>query len=107
MVLEGGSPCYKAHGKHIFEFTGKDSYLFNQAMYNHTAIIMKKVLEKYKGFESLKELVDVGGGYGANINLIVSKYPKIKGINFDLPHVVKEATPYPGRNQITWGYIGK
>lgn len=63
-------------------------------MYNHTTIVVKKTLEVYKGFEpKIKQLVDVGGGLGVTLNLITSKYPHIKGINFDLPHVIKR---YPG-----------
>lgn len=65
-------------------------------MVNHTTIVMKKILECYKGFEEIKRLVDVGGGLGININLITSKYPHIKGINFDLPHVIEHAPSYPG-----------
>jgi O-methyltransferase domain len=30
------------------------------------------------------------------LNMITSKYPNIKGINFDLPHVIADAPPYPG-----------
>jgi caffeic acid 3-O-methyltransferase len=65
-------------------------------MINLTKIVMKKVLESYKGFKDIKRLVDVGGGLGVNINLITTKYPQIKGINFDLPHVIQRAPSYPG-----------
>ncbi|KAF3327814.1 S-adenosyl-L-methionine:O-methyltransferase [Carex littledalei] len=34
---------------------------------------------------STHTLVDVGGGVGVILSMITSKYPKIKGINFDLP----------------------
>ena len=57
---------------------------------------MKKILKLYKGFEHFKQLVDVGGGLGVNLNLITSLYPHIKGINFDLPHVIEDAPSYPG-----------
>nr|DAD24629.1 TPA_asm: hypothetical protein HUJ06_026093 [Nelumbo nucifera] len=30
------------------------------------------------------------------LNFITSKYPQIKGINFDLPHIVADAPSYPG-----------
>jgi len=70
--------------------------VFNKGMTDHSSITMKKILETYSGFESLKSLVDVGGGTGAVINMIVSKYPTIKGINFDLPHVIEDAPSYPG-----------
>ncbi|RWR86243.1 caffeate O-methyltransferase [Cinnamomum micranthum f. kanehirae] len=44
----------------------------------------------------LKEVVDVGGGVGAMLNMIISKYPHINGINYDLPHVIADAPHYPG-----------
>ncbi|KAJ7951390.1 Caffeic acid O-methyltransferase [Quillaja saponaria] len=65
-------------------------------MINHTTIVMKEVLESYKGFQHINGLVDVGGGLGITLNLITSKYHHIKGINFDLPHVIKHAPSYPG-----------
>ncbi|KAK9013970.1 hypothetical protein V6N11_005145 [Hibiscus sabdariffa] len=65
-------------------------------MSEHSTITMKKILETYDGFEGIKTLVDVGGGIGASLHAIVSKYPSIKGINFDLPHVINNALSYPG-----------
>ena len=84
-----------------FEYHGIDlrfNKVFNNGMFNHSTIIMKKITETYKGFEGVSTLVDVGGGIGASLNMIVSKYPKINGINFDLPHVVQHA---PTRNGST------
>ena len=82
-----------------FEYHGTDprfNKVFNKGMSDHSTITMKKLLETYKGFEGLTSLVDVGGGTGAVVNTIVSKYPSIKGINFDLPHVIEDAPSYPG-----------
>ena len=98
-VLEGGIPFNKAYGMTAFEYHGTDprfNKVFNKGMADHSTITMKKILETYTGFESLKSLVDVGGGTGAVINMIVSKHPTIKGINFDLPHVIEDAPSYPG-----------
>ncbi|KAK7410774.1 hypothetical protein VNO78_01853 [Psophocarpus tetragonolobus] len=98
-VLDGGIPFNKAHGMTAFEYHGTDprfNKVFNKGMADHSTITMKKILETYTGFEGLKSLVDVGGGTGAVVNMIVSKYPTIKGINFDLPHVIEDAPSYPG-----------
>ncbi|KAK9067527.1 hypothetical protein SSX86_011638 [Deinandra increscens subsp. villosa] len=98
-MVEGGNPFDKAHGVNSFEYHKKDNRfneIFNKCMYDHTRIVMKMILEKYKGFEGAKQLVDVAGGLGANLELIVSKYPNIKGINFDLPHVIKDAPSKQG-----------
>ncbi|KAK1393853.1 Caffeic acid 3-o-methyltransferase [Heracleum sosnowskyi] len=73
-ILEGGIPFNKAHeGLNIFEY-----------------------LEKNKGNER-------GGGCRwwtwCNFKLY-SMYPHLKGINFDLPHVVQNAPALPGVTQI-------
>ncbi|BBN68454.1 O-methyltransferase 1 [Prunus dulcis] len=93
-VVEGGIPFNRVHGMEAFEF----NQVFNTAMFNHTAIVIKKLLHIYKGLEdkNLTQLVDVGGGLGVTLNLITSRYQHIKGINFDLPHVVNHAPSYPG-----------
>ncbi|KAL5737162.1 hypothetical protein ACOSQ2_031950 [Xanthoceras sorbifolium] len=99
-VLEGGIPFNKAHKMSSFEYSGIDprfNKIFNDAMSSHSTITMKKILETYKGFEGVKSIVDVGGGTGAILNMIISKYPSIiKAINFDLPHVIADAPSYPG-----------
>lgn len=45
----------------------------------------------YNGLEGLGSLVDVGGGTGATLSSIISKYPTLEGINFDLSYVVEDA----------------
>ena len=100
-ILDGGIPFNKAYGMSAFEYHGKDlrfNTVFNNGMSNHSTITMKKILETYKGFEGLTSLVDVGGGIGATLKMIVSKYPNLKGINFDLPHVIEDAPSHPGNN---------
>ncbi|XP_071711719.1 cathecol O-methyltransferase 1-like [Rutidosis leptorrhynchoides] len=102
-VVEGGVPFNKVHGTHLYEYPSLDSRfndVFNTAMDHHTKIAMSGVLECYHGFNKLKTVVDVAGGLGININMIVSKYPTIKGINFDQPHVISRAPQYPGVEHI-------
>ncbi|CAL4892173.1 unnamed protein product [Urochloa decumbens] len=98
-VLEGGIPFNKAYGMTGFEYHGTDprfNRVFNEGLKNQSVLITKKLLEFYNGFNGITTLVDVGGGIGAAIHAITSHYPHIKGINFDLPHVIIEAPPYPG-----------
>lgn len=107
-ILKGGVPFSKAYGMTAFEYPGTDqrfNRVFNQAMSNHTALIMRKIVDVYKGFDGLKVLVDVGGGIGVALSLITSKYPQIKGINFDLPHVLADAPTYSGSIPITPFYL--
>ncbi|KAI5009846.1 hypothetical protein ZWY2020_011983 [Hordeum vulgare] len=85
-VLEGGSAFTRAFGASWFEHAATDARfnrVFNEAMEQHSVIITKKLLELYHGFEGIGTLVDVAGGLGAVIHAITTKYPGIKGINFD------------------------
>ncbi|VFQ95716.1 unnamed protein product [Cuscuta campestris] len=98
-ILEGGVPFNRVYGMHAFEYPGKDprfNEVFNKAMLNHTTLVMGGILRRYNGFEGVGTLVDVGGGLGVSLSIISAKYPRIKAINFDLPHVIKHAPPYPG-----------
>lgn len=102
-ILEGGVPFDRAHGMGAFEYFGIDQKLnkiFNHAMSNLTTIFMNRILETYQGFGGIKVLVDVGGGTGAALNMITSKYPHVKGINYDLPHVVAGAPTQTGVEHI-------
>ncbi|XP_034710050.1 caffeic acid 3-O-methyltransferase-like [Vitis riparia] len=102
-IIEGGIPFNRVHGSHAFEYPGKDprfNQVFNTAMFNHTTVIVNKILESYKGFEHLTRVVDVGGGLGTTLSIITSKYPHIEAINFDLPHVIEHAVAYPGVKHI-------
>ncbi|XP_027364679.1 isoliquiritigenin 2'-O-methyltransferase-like [Abrus precatorius] len=89
----------KVHGMPLFKYTEKDPKLNNAfigAMVNTSTIETNRILEVYKGYEGVSTLVDVGGNTGKNLQLIVAKYPTIKGINFDLPQVIEKAPAYPG-----------
>ncbi|KAM1161866.1 hypothetical protein ACFX13_001029 [Malus domestica] len=69
-VVERGIPFNRVHGTHAFEYAGLDArfnQVFNTAMFNHATIVMKKILQLYKGFEKLTQLVDVGGGLGVTL----------------------------------------
>ncbi|KAK7308428.1 hypothetical protein VNO77_42033 [Canavalia gladiata] len=78
---------------HLEEVHGNtELHIFSNAMAVCVSLLMERVLEVYKGFE-VSTLVDVGGGVGHSLEHIISKYPSIKGINFDLPQVVRNAPP--------------
>ncbi|KAJ3690537.1 hypothetical protein LUZ61_019701 [Rhynchospora tenuis] len=109
-VLDGGIPFNKAYGMTSFEYCGKDArcnQLFNEGMKTQTVIITKKLTEFYQGFDDVCVLVDVGGGVGATLHIITSKYNHIKGINFDLPHVICKAPALPGVEHIAGDMLEK
>ncbi|KAL5998622.1 hypothetical protein ACLOJK_009565 [Asimina triloba] len=98
-VLEGSVPFEKANGASVYEVFNKEaktSRLFADAMHGMSVKIMGTVLDGYRGFEGLKQVVDVGGGAGTALTMLASKYPHIKGINFDLPGLTETNPPIPG-----------
>ncbi|XVF01956.1 hypothetical protein REPUB_Repub04eG0134200 [Reevesia pubescens] len=99
-VKEGGIAFKKAHGCEIWDFASGNSEFnrfFNDGMACTSKVVTRGILLGYKeGFSSIGSLVDVGGGIGGLISEIVKEYPHIKGINFDLQHVVSTAPAYNG-----------
>ncbi|KAK4798790.1 hypothetical protein SAY86_031116 [Trapa natans] len=88
------SPFFTSKRAELFDVSSKNPILnksFNEVMVFWSRIVICKVLAKYKGLEEVKELLDVGGGMGIILHNIVRAYPHIRGINFDLPHVIAEA----------------
>ncbi|KAI5674217.1 hypothetical protein M9H77_14581 [Catharanthus roseus] len=97
-VLDGGIPFERAHRMPIYNYAGLDQKFnetFNVSMLHQTKMVVANIIENYKGFENLKTLVDVGGGAGVALSVIPSKFPNIKGIKYDLPHVIEHAPKYP------------
>jgi caffeic acid 3-O-methyltransferase len=92
------SPFERTHGMPIFEYFGKNQRLgtlFDHAMAEHSVILVTKMLERFRGFDDVHQLVDVGGGTGKTLEMIKSQYKHIRAINFDLPHVISQAPSFP------------
>ena len=99
-IKDGGIPFVRAHGETFWEMASNNpefNNLFNEGMAAATKPVLDAVIKGYDGFSKLEgSLVDVGGGIGKLVAKIVKAYPHIKGINFDVPHVVANAPLYPG-----------
>ncbi|KAI9116736.1 hypothetical protein K1719_012394 [Acacia pycnantha] len=99
-IIDEDSDLFKKiHGMHMYQYAKTDpswNNTFNKAMTNFSEVTISRILEVYEGFEGISTLVDVGGGPGQNLKMIVSKYPSIKGVNFDLPQVIQNAPSFPG-----------
>lgn len=99
-VKEGGFAFKKEHGSEVFEFASQNpefNSMFNSGMASTSRVTIHAILEGYKdGFGCIGSVVDVGGGTGNLVSEIVKSHPHIKGINFDLPHVVATAPEYNG-----------
>ncbi|KAI3795475.1 hypothetical protein L1987_38130 [Smallanthus sonchifolius] len=89
------SPFEATHGKDLWGFVATNpshSKLYNDGTACDARAGVRAVIEGCpEVFQGVRTLVDVGGGDGTTIRLIVEACPWIKGINFDLPHVVSVA----------------
>uniref|UniRef100_A0A0D9ZH26 O-methyltransferase C-terminal domain-containing protein n=1 Tax=Oryza glumipatula TaxID=40148 RepID=A0A0D9ZH26_9ORYZ len=106
-VVRGGPSAFeRAHGMPLFDYMGTNhrfNTLFNQAMSQQSMMVMNKLLDRFHGFDGIGILVDVGGG-SVTLEMIISRYKHITGVNFDLPHVIAQAPSLPGtksRNFLT------
>ncbi|KDP24163.1 hypothetical protein JCGZ_25820 [Jatropha curcas] len=103
-VKEGGIAFQKANGYEIWEFASRYpefNVMFNSGMACTARVVIRAILVGYKdGFGCMGSLVDVGGGTGNLVAEIVKSHPHIKGINFDLPHVVDTAPVYEGVSHV-------
>lgn len=100
-INEGGTAFKIIHGEEMFNFSMINSdfnTVFNEGMACSAKITINAIMGSYKnGFLGLKgSVVDVGGGIGVAISEIVKAYPHLKGINFDLPHVISTAPTCDG-----------
>jgi O-methyltransferase domain len=59
--------------------------VFNAAMTALSNAHYTGVVDAYE-FRSIRKLVDVGGGHGRLISMILTAYPQMSGVLFDLPH---------------------
>jgi ubiquinone/menaquinone biosynthesis C-methylase UbiE len=93
-IVSTGESTFKKHaGMDVFEYMQSDpklNELYNKAMTNTAMLVGAAMLSEYN-FEKAKCIVDIGGGEGILLAMILKKYKSLKGINFDLPHVVSES----------------
>jgi hypothetical protein len=83
----------KVFGEPIFDYLGKHSdqaKIFDAAMVGIHGRESAAVLDVYD-FSTIGVLADIGGGNGSQITAILQKFSHLKGILFDLPHVVERA----------------
>ena len=90
-----GKPAVEhVYGKSCFDAIFGDpeiAYDFNTAMTCFSRQIAPTLLDAYD-FSGIGTLMDVAGGHGAILCEVLGRYPGMKGILFDMPNVIEEAT---------------
>lgn len=95
-ALQTGENAFeKQCGLPIFDYLAKhpeQGKIFDAAMVGIHGRETAAVLDAYD-FSGIAKLVDVGGGNGSKLATILQRYPSMKGLLYDLPHVVERAKP--------------
>ena len=94
-VRTGQPAAEKVTGVPVFEYFPRDpelSEIFNNAMTTFSKQVIPAALEAYD-FSGIDLLVDVAGGHGAVLTAVLQRYPKMRGVLFDLDHVIAGARP--------------
>ena len=92
-IRDGRTAPEHVWGKGIFEVLADDpaaQQRFDNAMTNLSQNAVAAILDAYD-FTGIETLVDVAGGHGLLLTSILQRYPNMKGIVFDLTHVVSGA----------------
>jgi len=92
-VTTGESAFTKIFGQPLFDYLGSHPELapiFDAAMVAIHGHETPAMLEAYD-FSDVQMLADIGGGNGSLISAVLQRYPRLKGLLFDLGHVVKRS----------------
>jgi hypothetical protein len=96
-TVKTGQPAIEhVTGQPIFELFAReteDSRLFNDAMTSMSAAVMPAVLNACD-FSGIRVLADIAGGHGHVLASILREYPAMRGILFDVDHVIDGAHGY-------------
>jgi len=101
VVRSGTSGPQHAFGTDLFSWLQeKDNRaewdIFNAAMTSFSSV-MGQLVSKAYDFSGCRRIVDIGGGHGQLLSLILEAAPQATGVLFDLPGVVEGATNLPAR----------
>lgn len=83
----------KVFGQPIFDYLGAHpdkARIFDAAMVGIHGRESNAILDAYD-FSGLNVIADIGGGNGSQITEILKKHAQLKGILYDLPHVIERA----------------
>jgi len=89
-----GEPGFsKVYGKPLFDYIGEHSELapvLDAGMTSVHGYETAAMMEAYD-FGAIEILIDIGGGNGSLIGSVLQRHPKMRGMLFDLSHVVARA----------------
>ena len=92
-IRTGKKAFDKVFGQPVFEYLADHpdkAKIFDDAMVNIHGREAEYIVDAYD-FNGIGLLADIGGGSGTQLATILGRYPQMRGILFDMPHVVERA----------------
>lgn len=89
-VATGENAFRHVHGVSLFEYLADhpdEARMFDRRMTSFSTVEIPQIVEAYD-FSAARTVVDVGGGEGRLMAAVLVAYPALRGVIFDLPHVV-------------------
>jgi SAM-dependent methyltransferase len=94
-VQTGESAFRQVYGMGYFDYLQahpEANQIFNDGLRERTAPQATQIAAAYD-FTGMRSIVDVGGGSGALLAVLLQAHPAVRGILYDLPHVLASARP--------------
>jgi hypothetical protein len=89
-TIKTGTPSFdNLYGMDFYQYLGQNPNTLN--MFNECMAFSsrhKDFVETYNGFAHVNSVVDIGGGVGRLLICLLTKHIHLKGILYDLPHVI-------------------
>jgi hypothetical protein len=70
-----------------------DAAVLNRSMANQTLLVAQAIVNAYD-FSRCRRVVDLGGGYGALLSVLLKAYPQLRGASADLAYMESDARTF-------------
>lgn len=98
----GGTAWKATYGEEVFDWFQKhpaESEIFNKAMTDMSASVAPALVAAYD-FSGISVLADIAGGHGFLLSQILKANPGLKGILFDMDHVIEGSAAMLSKNGV-------
>jgi hypothetical protein len=92
-VRTGDAGLSQVVGMHAFDHYARHpekAKVFDQAMVSSSSLVNRALTEAYD-FSQFHSMVDVAGGYGSTLCAVLKATPGLRGVLYDMPHVIESA----------------
>jgi hypothetical protein len=95
-TVRTGEAAFAAHhgGESIWNWRERhpeESRIFDRAMSAIASVVARRLVDRFD-FDRFSSIADLGGGDGTLLANVLQRYPGVRGVLFDLPHVIAGAT---------------